>query len=584
MPPDALLTTGELTTEVARPTTAQTTGEHLNIASHLHAMAERQPHTLAVVVPEGRNRGGRVRYTHLTYRQLEQDSDCIAAGLCSRGIPPGTRAAVMVRPGLEFFALTFALFKAAIVPVLIDPGMGLKSLGRCLSEAEPELFFGIPRAVWARRILGWGRASVRQVFLVAPGRRLSRLTTLDDLRQVGQRAVEDGRIVTPVFRVNQTEGIAAILFTSGSTGPPKGAVYTHEIFQAQVESLRALYEIEPGEVDLCTFPLFALFAPALGMTTIVPEMDPTRPARVDPAKLFQAIEDFGPTNLFGSPALLRRVAPAAAARGLTIPTLRRVVTAGAPASARILAEFARLLEPPAEIFTPYGATEALPVASIGSKEILAETRRQTEQGAGVCVGRPVEGIGLRIIRISDDPIPAWSDELELGDGTIGEIVVSGPVVTRAYFRRAEATALAKILDPSRSTFFHRMGDLGYRDPRGRIWFCGRKSHRVTLPDETLYTICCEGVFNVHPEVARTALVGAQTTGGLTPVLCVEPVHRLDRRAGARMRGELLALGASYPHTARISTILFHPSFPVDIRHNSKIFREKLAVWAARKLR
>src|SRR5208337_4753504 len=141
------------------------------------------------------------------------------------------------------------------------------------------------------------------------------------------------------------------------------------------------------------------------------------------------------------PALLRRVGPAGAARGLKIPTLRRVVTAGAPASARVLGEFARLLEPPAEIFTPYGATEALPIASIGSTEILEETRFQTDRGAGVCVGRPVEGIDVRIIRISDQPIPFWSDDLEVSEGIIGEIIVAGPVVTREYFRRPEATAL-----------------------------------------------------------------------------------------------------------------------------------------------
>ena len=556
----------------------------VNIAWHLHAMAARQPHTLAVVVPEGRNRAGRVRYSHLTYRQLDEDSDWIASGLAGFGVGPQTRAAVMVKPGLDFFALVFALFKAGVAPVLIDPGMGLSSLGGCLRQAEPELFFGVPRALLARRVLRWGRPSVRRVIAVTPGRRWPGFETLDDLRRAGRRALEEGVVTAPICRPIAPDQTAAILFTSGSTGPPKGAVYTHAIFQAQVERFRSLYAIEPGEIDLCTFPLFALFAPALGMTSIVPEMDPTRPARVNPDKLFQAIDDFGPTNLFGSPALLRRVGPAGAARGLKIPTLRRVVTAGAPASARVLGEFARLLEPPAEIFTPYGATEALPIASIGSTEILEETRFQTDRGAGVCVGRPVEGIEVRIIRIDDEPIPSWSDDFEVSDGTVGEIIVAGPVVTREYFQRPKATALAKITDPARGTFFHRMGDLGYRDDRGRLWFCGRKSHRVVLLDTTLYTICCEGVFNAHPDVARSALVGVQGKEAMIPVLCVEPVRSLNRQDRDRVRGELLDRGAAFSHTRRISTILFHPSFPVDIRHNSKIFREKLAVWAARKLR
>jgi acyl-CoA synthetase (AMP-forming)/AMP-acid ligase II len=258
-----------------------------------------------------------------------------------------------------------------------------------------------------------------------------------------------------------------------------------------------------------------------------------------------------------------------------------VVTAGAPAAPRLLEEFARLLDPPAEIFTPYGATEALPVASIGSREILGETRHRTARGEGVCVGRPVNGLEVEIIRISDDPIPVWSDGLEISDGTIGEIVVSGAVVTREYFRRPEATALAKIADPQRDRFFHRMGDLGYRDDRGRLWFCGRKSHRVELGDATLYTVCCEGVYNVHPEVSRTALVGVPGRHGTRPVLCVEPVRRLTRSDQERVSRELLEIGAAFPQTRRIEAILFHPSFPVDIRHNSKIYREKLAVWAAR---
>jgi acyl-CoA synthetase (AMP-forming)/AMP-acid ligase II len=547
-------------------------------------MATRQPCTFAVVVPEGRSRSGRVRYSHLTYRQLDHDSDRIAAGLAEVGMRPGARAAVMVSPGLDFFSLTFALFKAGIVPVLIDPGMGVRPLGRCLEEASPEVFIGIPKALRARKLLGWGRKSVQLEILVAPGRRWTRRQTLDDLRRLGRNALDEGRAMAPCFVQRDPQDPSAILFTSGSTGSPKGAVYTHSNFQAQIEAFRTLYGIEPGEIDLCTFPLFALFAPALGMTAIVPEMDPTRPARVEPENIFRAIEDFGATNLFGSPALLRRIGPAGVARGVTIPKLRRVVTAGAPASPRVLAEFARLLEPPAEIFTPYGATEALPVASIGSNELLAETCHQTDRGMGVCVGRPVPGIELRIIRISDEPIASWSDDLELEDEKIGEIVVSGQTVTREYFRRPEATFLAKIPDTNRGVFYHRMGDLGYRDSRGRIWFCGRKSHRVVLADTTLYTICCERVFDVHPEVARTALVGARRTKGVVPVLCVEPLGRLNSRKQERVRTELLERGAAFDHTSRITTILFHRSFPVDIRHNSKIFREKLARWAARRVR
>jgi acyl-CoA synthetase (AMP-forming)/AMP-acid ligase II len=564
---------------------ACTRADRSNIASHLSAMAVRQHHRPAIVVPAGRDRSGRARYTHLTYRQLDRDSDRIAHGLGAIGIGRGIRAVVMVRPGLDFFSLVFALFKAGVVPVLIDPGIGLKNLSQCCREAAPEVFIGIPKALWAQRILGWGRETVRRRVLVAPGRLRAGGTgvkTLDDLRRVGQEALE--RLEPgPFFTLHSPEEPAAILFTSGSTGPPKGAVYTHAIFQAQVELFRSLYAIEPGEIDLCTFPLFALFAPALGMMAVVPDMDPTRPAAVDPAKIFEAIEDFGVTNLFGSPALLRRLVQGAETTHTRLPTLRRVISAGAPVSAALLERLARLLDPPAQIHTAYGATESLPVASIGSNEILGDTRHATDRGMGVCVGQPVAGMDAKIIAIRDDPIPTWSDDLVVPAGEIGEIVVAGPVVTREYFNRPGASALAKITDAARGTFYHRMGDLGYRDHQGRIWFCGRKSQRVILPDLTLFTIPCEAIFNTHPDVARTALVGVSRGGEVIPVICVEPVRPLSRSEENRLKQDLLERGATFPHTARIEKVLFHPSFPVDIRHNAKIFREELAVWAARRL-
>ncbi len=427
---------------------------------------------------------------------------------------------------------------------------------------------------------------MRQTILVAPGgagRFAMGVKTLDDVR----RAKGDARGQKPApassIALLSAEETAAILFTSGSTGPPKGAMYTHAIFQAQIESFRTLYAIDPGEIDLCTFPLFALFAPALGMTAIVPDMDPTRPARVDPAKLFEAIDDFGVTNLFGSPALLRRLAQGGKEQAVRLPTLKRVISAGAPVSAKILEQLAPLLDRPAQVYTPFGATESLPVASIGSGEILDETRHATDKGRGVCVGRPVPGIDARIIRIRDDAIPTWSDSLVMRDGEIGEIVVAGAVVTRAYFNRPEATKLAKIADPARQAFFHRTGDLGYRDSQGRLWFCGRKSHRVILAEETLFTIPCESIFNSHPAVARSALVGVNQRGEVIPVICIEPANRMRRSAQNDLAKELLRRAASFPHTWRIKTVLFHPSFPVDIRHNAKIFREKLADWATRRL-
>ena len=402
--------------------------------------------------------------------------------------------------------------------------------------------------------------------------------TLDELRRAGAAVPIRFPLAEP-----HPEETCAILFTSGSTGSAKGVIYTHDLFAAQVEMLRRHYRIEPGEIDLPTFPLFGLFGPALGMTEVIPEMDPTRPALVDPVKITGAIKHFGVTNLFGSPALIQRVGRYGADQGMKLPTLRRAISAGAPVPARAIETFASMLTSGAEVQTPYGATEALPVCSIGSNEILNETRFQTAAGAGVCVGRPVEGMIVRIIRISDEVIAEWDPDLELPRGEIGEIVVQGPVVTRAYHNRPEATALAKIADPA-GGFWHRMGDVGYLDEHGRLWFCGRKSQRVVMATGTLFTVPCEGVFNAHPTVRRTALVGVARDGVTEPVLCVERDPVAGPLSDEAVRRELLELGSAVPLTNGITRLLFHPSFPVDIRHNAKIFREKLALWAARQRR
>ena len=547
-----------------------------NIAAYLPEMAEKQPHRPAVNFPAGRDKNGRVKYTHYTFSQLDRESDWIARGLAQSGIGRGVRAALMVKPSLEFFALTFAVFKAGAVPVLIDPGIGIRNLKKCLARAEPEAFIGIPEAHGARLLLGWGRKTIRTCITVG-NRFFWKGLTLKEVRAIGKAAA-----LRPMAHTGKDE-IAAILFTSGSTGPPRGALYTHGNFTAQVESIRKTYGIEPGEIDLATFPLFALFGPALGMAVVIPDMDPTRPAHVDPRKIVEAIEDFGITNMFGSPALINRVGRYGHKRGIKLPTLRRVIAAGAPMPPVVLERFCTMLESKAQVHTGYGATEAMPVSSIGSHEILRDTRYGTDKGEGVCVGKPVDGMEVCVVPISDGPIGIWNDSLKLPPGAVGEITVKGPVATGSYYKDDQGTRLTKIHEKEGKGFWHRMGDLGTLDEKGRLWFFGRKSHRVVTPSGTYFTIPCEGVFNTHKAVFRTALTGAKRDGIVHPILCVELEDHSKNLSKDTVRKELLELGARFPHTKAIRTILFHDGFPVDIRHNAKIYRERLGVWAAKKL-
>jgi acyl-CoA synthetase (AMP-forming)/AMP-acid ligase II len=543
--------------------------EKANIADFLPEMAARQPDATAIICPWGR-RGG-----SLTYDQLNRRSARIARGLEAAGVGHGVRTVLMVPPGLDLFPLAFGLFRAGAVPVLVDPGIGLKHLKACLGNAEPEAFIGVPKAHAARVILGWARATVRTKITV--GRRLFwGGSTLDQIERLGSDA-DPGAVAT-----TGADDIAAIVFTSGSTGPPKGVVYRHRNFAAQVEAIRDAYGIQPGEVNLPTFPLFALFDPALGMTTVVPDMDPTRPARVDPRKIIEPIREHGVTIMFGSPALLDTVGRWGAEQGVRLESIRCVISAGAPVPPRVIERFQGLLRDNAAIHTPYGATESLPVATTSSHEILSETRHATDRGAGTCVGLPVPSIEAEVITIDDAPIERWDEGLKVAVGEIGEIVVKGPQVTREYYNAAGHTALAKMKDGE--AVRHRMGDLGYFDEQGRLWFCGRKSQRVRTADGTLFTVPCESVFNTHPEVFRTALVGVGEAGSELPVLCVELEGGVDRAQHDRIRNELLDLGAGFEHTRGIRTVLFHPAFPVDIRHNAKIGRGQLATWAAPQVR
>lgn len=547
-----------------------------NVGLRLSETARRDPQGLAVAEPVRGALGGRAAYRQVTFQELDEDSHRLADGLLALGVQPGMRLVLMVRPGIDFIALTFALFKAGVVTVLIDPGLGRRSLVRCLEEVVPDGFVAIP-LVHALRTLLHRRFPLAR-FNVTVGRRWGwGGVTLQELRR---------RPLRPDFQPAATSAAdpAAIIFTSGSTGPPKGVLYRHGNFARQVDELRTFYQIQPGESDLPGFPLFALFNCALGVATIIPDMDPTRPAQVDPRKIVQAIQDWNVTQAFGSPALWNVVGQYCEQRGVRLPSLRRVLSAGAPVPPHVLQRMQQVLPPDGEVHTPYGATEALPVASIGAREVLGETAARSAQGAGTCVGRRFPGIAWKVIRISDGPIARLADAHELPPGEIGELIVRGPVVTREYVTRVEQNALHKIADGD--GVWHRMGDVGYLDAQERFWFCGRRAHRVLTAQGPLYTVPCEAIFNQHPAIYRSALVGVGPPGAQRPVIIVEPwPQRRPRSAQARQQllQELRQLAAAHPLTQAIGAILLHPALPVDIRHNAKIFREQLGPWAARQL-
>ncbi|MFI5336349.1 MAG: fatty acid CoA ligase family protein [Opitutales bacterium] len=548
-----------------------------NIARHLPLMAARQPDHPAVKIPRGRS-AGRIDYLTLSFRELEAEVAAWGARLSARGVRRGDRVLVMVRPGLPLIAAAFALFQLGAVPVIIDPGMGRKSFLACVARSRPRVLLGLPLAQLISHVFRSAFSSVALRIWVS-GAATARLPVAQPSTLSPQ----------PVAESAATD-LAAVLFTSGSTGAPKGVCYEHGMFDAQVRLIRDTYGIQPGEVDLPMLPIFALFNPALGMTTVVPEIDPARPATVDPDKIIQAILQENVTNSFGSPTLWRKIAGRCRERNLTLPSLRRVLMAGAPVPSALFADLQEFL-PHGTVHSPYGATEALPLCTISAPEVRAETAALTAAGRGACLGRSVPEICVKVIALTDDPLATLADACELPAGEIGEIIVGGPVVTKEYDQLPEATAAAKIAAAPPSApnprpgdaagSWHRMGDLGYLDAGGRLWFCGRKAERVETSAGTLYTELVEPVFNAHPGVRRTALIGLGSPGRQHPALVIEPISAAtvatpsDRR---RLVRELRQLGEQHPATAAIRRFYLHPGFPVDVRHNAKIHRLALARW------
>lgn len=542
-----------------------------NITLSLKKSQEKYPFKRAVVYPAGRDKKGRVLYSQMTFNQLEEESDKLAFGLEKIGIIRGTRTILMVPPGMDFFIILFAMLKVGAVPVVVDPGMGLNRMLQCLQQGKPKAFIGIEKAHVLRKLKPHFFKPIKH--WVTVGKRwFWGGYTLDQL-------ITDNN--APYPKANTTwDETAAIAFTSGSTGPAKGVVYTHGNFVAQIKQIQEHFQFGDDEIDLPTFPLWAVFYVAIGVTVIIPDMDPTKPALVDPKKIIEAINNHGVTNMFASPALLHRVGKFGKEKNIKLPSLRRVISAGAPVSPANIEQFSTMLSDHAQIHTPYGATEAVPIISIGSNEILEETKTFSEQGYGMCIGRPICDTRVEIIKISDDPITQLHDRLKLPEKQVGEITVKADLVTEHYFNNREADLLAKIQDPD-GKVWHRMGDLGWKDSKGRIWFCGRKSHRVITQEETLFTIPVEAIFNNHEKVFRSALAGVGPKNRQTPVMFIEPYSTIRNKK--TFIKELLDIAKSNPLTASIDHIFIEKAFPVDIRHNSKIFREKLAVKAKKKL-
>ncbi|MFC4394494.1 alpha/beta fold hydrolase [Arthrobacter sedimenti] len=517
----------------------------------------------------------------LTWKQLAADVDHLAAGLATAGVGPGSRVSLMVPPGVDLTVALYACLRLGAVVVVADAGLGTKGLSRAVKGATPDVLIGIDKALAAARALGWAarRISVREL---TPRRRrlLGVETSLAALARAG--SARAGAAGKAALSLPGPDSPAAVLFTSGSTGPAKGVLYTHRQLAAMRDTVAQTFGIRPGQRLVAGFAPFALLGPALGAVSVTPAMDVTAPRTLTARALADAAAAIDATVVFASPAALRNVV---ATRGGLTPdgtaALGRIdllLSAGAPVPEALLAEVQQLV-PRASLHTPYGMTEALPVTDISLEQIQAAAAdaaagTMTGAGNGVCVGRPVHGTRVAVIPLAADGTAAGAAPVT-DAGITGEILVSAPHVKDAYDRLWLTQELS-----SGPTGWHRTGDVGHFDVQGRLWVEGRLAHVVTAPGGVVTPVGPEQAIEGVDEVRMAAVVGVGPAGTQAVAAVVETVPPTSKAglAGAELAGRVRAAARSAG--VSVAAVLVVPAQPTDIRHNAKIDRTRLSRWAS----
>ncbi len=560
-----------------------------NLADIVSRVAREDPGRIAVIDLDGWEGYGTRRYRRHTYAELSADVESVAVGLREMGIAELTRIVCMSPPSYETCVMGVALTRVGAFSIWIDPAVGYRNVAERLSRVQPEAFLGNALAHLGRITFGWGPRDLRKLVLtespLLPGGRI--ITGFPPFP--GARSIRSLRKHAPAApqppRVGPDDP-CAVLYTTGSTGPAKPSLYLHRNFCQLFRNAHHSWRWDPDHevpVDMAVFPAFLFIPISAGGTMVVPPIDFARqgPAQVDSAALIQVINDCKVGSFFAAPILIENLASEALARNLTMPSLKRVIGAGAPISGPVEKMMNAVMAPDGEVAANYGATEAMPSTELGSREHLDGVWNLTEQGAGVCVGYALPGVELKIIDIVDGPIDSIAEASELPTGQVGEILVRGRHVSPEYYLDPESTHKNKV--PDSQGDWHRFGDVGYLDAQGRLWVCGRVSQRVKAATGNLFPLQVEPIFDAHPKVRRSGLVGVPAPAGELPVLCVEVEPDVGKNELAGLHRELLARAAASEMANTIHAVLFKRRLPVDPRHNSKIERGRLAKWAALQL-
>ncbi|MGB0354803.1 MAG: fatty acid CoA ligase family protein [Opitutales bacterium] len=531
-----------------------------NLAKHLENNAKEFPSEIAII-------SDAKPHLKKSFEELHKDVIYCSSYFKKRGVQKKDRTLLMVRPGYELIVCCFALLYIGAIPIIIDPGMGIRSLLKCIKKSNATNLIGIGIAVWMSSFFKKSFKALQRKVLVTK-----------DFLKVIKSSFDDGGVK---ICNAQDDDLAAIVFTSGSTGPPKGVRYLHKNFNAQIRVLSEEFKIRKGELDLVTLPVFSLFNPALGVTSVIPEMNPTKPAKASAEKLVQTIVNHQISSAFCSPVIGGKINDYCKMNSINLGSIRRIMLAGAPASPNLVCNLAKSL-PRGEVIIPYGATEALPV-SYSNHHQIAKLSKSIVNGEGSCLGKPVKDVSIQLIPVRNSPIPNESEDTIIpitNKLETGEICVSGDTVTDGYDQMPGATRDARFTFNSK--IYHRMGDLGYWDENNNLRFLGRKAECIQTESGPLETERCEHMFNNIDGVNRCALIGIGMQTIKEPSLVVEKV---PLNSNPKLCSEIYSLLRKNFEKFGLRRVFFEKKLPVDARHNAKIHRLSLSKkWTKRVLK
>lgn len=544
------------------------------VASALRWQAERHPGQPSIHFPASKLPPGATS-AHLSHLEFEELTEAYARGFLELGIRKGTRAALIAQPGLDFLALFHALTKIGAVAVLVDQTLPGKTIRACLDLAEPEAFIG-PAISNVRRIFWrWARNSCRLAINTGPA-----------VPGVGMGIAElhlkglQSRLRLPPL--SKPEDDAAIVFTSGESGEPKGVIYQHLVLAEQARVFREAFGIAKGETNLTTVAPLALLDPALDAISVVPPFGAGKPNAKQIAELVEALNGFRINNLITSPGVLNCLGDWMEQSQLKLLFLRRIICCGGMLSVHTIRQLENVLHQDSEIHMTYGSVECFPVTSITNLEFDSAMEDLMETGEGICVGRPLGMNRVKVVGATPNRIESLSETAQLPPGMIGEVLVNASTFANRYLAAVDDDSHC-ITDDEGGTWF-RTGDAGSIDGSGRLWYCGRISQGIRTRQEVLYPQQAEALFDQHPDLKRSALVGVGMPGRQIPVLCVELNKKLRPVDVERVHFDLLQLAQAFGLSKSIRTVLFHPGLPVNEFPVPRIERRALERWAEGKMR